>query len=47
MEVFTGEKYDNAIEDLLKMYIDNLQYDIIIDSLAYQSAAERYFKFNK
>ncbi|ASE62114.1 hypothetical protein CEQ15_11730 [Chryseobacterium indologenes] len=43
----TGEKYDNAIEDLLKMYNEKLQKDRIINSLAYQSAAERYFKYNK
>lgn len=43
----TGEKYDNAVEDLLKMYCEKLQNDRIIDSLAYQSAAERYFKYNQ
>ncbi|WP_286751655.1 MULTISPECIES: hypothetical protein [Sphingobacterium] len=42
----TGKKYDNAAEDLVKMYTENLQNDRIIDSLAYQSALKRYIKHN-
>ncbi|AZA84612.1 hypothetical protein C1637_07175 [Chryseobacterium lactis] len=41
-----GVKYDNATEDLLEMYLASLPSDRIIDSLAYQSALERYIKYN-
>lgn len=43
----TGEKYDKASEDLLKMYVDSLSPDRIIDSVAYQTALGNYLKFNQ
>ncbi|MGK6344355.1 hypothetical protein ACMGDK_19260 [Chryseobacterium sp. DT-3] len=43
----TGEKYDKAGDDLLEMYNDNLQEDRIVNSLAYQSALDRYYKSNQ
>ena len=43
----TGKKYDRAVEDLLEMYIENLPVDRIINPIAFQKAAENYFKFHQ
>lgn len=43
----TGKNYENVGEDLLEMYVASLPSNRFIDPVAYQIAAQNYFKFKQ